>query len=99
MTHTQTTCLNRIARVKKGARSAEDGALASVIEKSATEFKLKQNLLKCKRTIQITTFNDRTLNRIEQQSELIASAIDAYENTGTLIARISNTTILAMNGR
>ena len=44
------------------------------VEKSAIE--LKQKLLKCKCTIQIATFNIRTLNRIGQQLELTASAID-----------------------
>ncbi len=54
MTHTQTTYVNRSAlrAGKKGARPAEFGALASVFEKSATEIKLKQKLLKCKKTIQ-----------------------------------------------
>ena len=75
MTHTQTTYTNRIAlRVdKKGARPAEVGALASVFEKSATELK-QSKLLKCKQTLQIATFNVRTLNRIGQLPELIASA-------------------------
>ena len=37
MTHTQTTCINRIALCtgKKGTHPAEVGALASVFEKSA----------------------------------------------------------------
>ena len=76
MTNTQTTCPNRIAlrAGKKGARPAEVGALASVFEKSATELK-QQKLLKCKHTIQIATFNVRTLNRIRQLPELTASAI------------------------
>ena len=76
MTRTQTTCINRIALCagKKGARPAKVGALASVFEKSATE--LKQKLLKCKQTIQIATFNVRTLNRIGQLPELTASAIE-----------------------
>ena len=76
MTHTQTTYINRIAlrAGKKGARPAGVGALASVFEKSATE--LKQKLLKCKQTIQIVTFNVRTLNRIGQLSELTASAVE-----------------------
>ena len=76
MTHTQTTYINRIAlhAGKKGARPAEVGALASVFEKSATE--LKQKLLKCKQTIQIVTFNVRTLNRIGQLPELTASAVE-----------------------
>ena len=76
MTNTQATYINRIALCagKKGARPAEVGALASVFEKSATE--LKQKLLKCKRTIQITTFNVRTLNRIGQLPELTVSAVE-----------------------
>ena len=37
---------------------------------------IKQKLLKCQRTIKIATFNVRTLNRIGQLPELIASAID-----------------------
>ena len=74
MTHTQTTYTNRIAlrQDKKGARPAEVGAL---IEKSATELK-RQKLLKCKQTLQIATFNVRTLNRIGQLPELIASAVE-----------------------
>ena len=77
MTHTQTTYINRIAlrTGKKGARPAEVGALASVLEKSATELK-QQKLLKCKQTIQIATFNVRTLNRIGQLPELTASAVE-----------------------
>ena len=75
MTYTQTTYTNRIALHvgKKGARPAEAGALASVFEKSATELK-QSKLLKCKQTLQIATFNVRTLNRIWQLPELIASA-------------------------
>ena len=71
MTHTQTTYINRIAlrAGKQGARPAEVGTLASVFEKSATELKIKQKLLKCKQTIQIATFNVRTLNRIGQLPE------------------------------
>ena len=78
MTHTQTTFSYRIAlrAGKKGACPAEVGALAPVFEKSATELKLKQKLLKCKRTIQIATSNVRILNRIGQLPELTASAID-----------------------
>ena len=76
MTHTQTTYINCIAlrAGKKGAHPAEVGALASMFEKSATE--LKQKLLKCKQTIQIVTFNVRTLNRIGQLPELTASAVE-----------------------
>ena len=77
MTHTQTTYINRIAlrAGKKGARPAEVGALASVFEKSATELK-QEKLLKCKQTIQIATFNVRTLNSIGQLPELTASAVE-----------------------
>ena len=77
MTHTQTICQNCIAfrAGKKGACPAEVGALASVFEKSATELK-QQKLLKCKQTIQIATFNVRTLNRIGQLPELTASAVE-----------------------
>ena len=76
MTHTQITYINRIVLCagKKGARPVEVGALASVFEKSATE--LKQKLLKYKQTIQIATFNVRTLNRIGQLPELTASAVE-----------------------
>ena len=77
MTHTQTSYINRIAlrAGKKGARFAEVGALAPVFEKSATELK-QQKQLKCKQTIQIATFNVRTLNRIRQLPELTASAVE-----------------------
>ena len=77
MTHTQTTYTNRIAlrAGKIGARPAEVGALALVFEKSATELK-RPKLLKCKQTLQIATFNVRTLNRIGQLPELIASAVE-----------------------
>ena len=60
---------------KKGAHPAEVEALASVFEKSATELK-QQKLLKCKQTIQIATFNVRTLNRIGQLPELTASVVE-----------------------
>ena len=78
MTHTQTTCLNCIALCtgKKGVHTAEVETLAPVFEKSVTELKLKQKLLKCKSTIQIVTFNVRSLNRISQLPEQTASAID-----------------------
>ena len=71
MSHTQTTCPNCIAlrTGKKGARSTEIGALATVFKKSATE-----KLLKFKSIILIATFNVRNLNRIYQLPT--ASAID-----------------------
>ena len=77
MTHIQTTYINRIAlrAGKKGVRPVEVGALASVFEKSATELK-QQKLLKCKQTIQIATFNVRTLNRIGQLPALTASVVE-----------------------
>ena len=77
MTHTQTTYTNSIAlrAGEKGVRPAEVGTLASLFEKSATELK-KQKLLKCKQTLQIANFNVRTLNRIGQLPELIASAVE-----------------------
>ena len=46
------------------------------VQKSATKLKLKQNLLKCKTTIQTTTYNVRTLNRMDQLLDLTASVID-----------------------
>ena len=52
------------------------GVVASVLEKSASELKLKQKLLKCKSTIQIVTFNVKIVDRIGQLPELTASAID-----------------------
>ena len=77
MNHTQTTYTNRIAlrTGKKGAHPAEFWALASVIDKSATELE-RPKLLKCKQTLQISTFNVRTLNRIGQLAELIESAVE-----------------------
>ena len=61
---------------KKREHPAEIRALAPVFEKSATELKLKQKVLKCKNTIYIKTLNVRTSNRIGQLPELTASAID-----------------------
>ena len=77
ITHTQTNCPNRIA-LRAGKKGV--GALVSVFEKSATELKLKQKLLKYKRTIQIATFNVRTLNRIGQLPDLTQSTIDRYKD-------------------
>ncbi len=64
MTHTQTTYTNRIA-LRAGKKVA----------RPATELK-QSKLLKCKQTLQISTFNVRTLNRIGQLPELIASAVE-----------------------
>ena len=77
MTRTQTIYINRIAlrAGKKVARPAEVGARASVFEKSATDLK-QQKLVKCKQMTQIATFNVKTLNRIGQLLELIASALE-----------------------
>ena len=62
MTHIQTTRPNCIALCtsEKGACPAEVRALAAVFEKSASELKLKQKLLKCKRTIQTREKNRLT---------------------------------------
>ena len=77
MTHTQTTYINRIAlrAGEKGEHPAEVRALAPVFEKSVTKLK-QQKLLKCKQTIQIATFNVRTLNRIGQLPDLTASTLE-----------------------
>ena len=81
MTYTQTTCINCITLCmgKKWMRPVEVGALASVFEKSAAELK-QQKLLKCKQTIQIVTFNVRTLSRIGQLPELTASVVEHKHN-------------------
>ena len=63
-------------RVNGGGTSCWGWSPGPRFEKSTTELKLKQKLLKCKSTIQIATFNVRTLNRIGQLPELTASAID-----------------------
>ena len=75
MTHTQTTCPNRIALRAGKKRARPAGVGASVFEKSGTELK-QQKLLKGKHTIQIATFNVWTLNRVGQLPELTASVID-----------------------
>ena len=78
MTLNQTTCPNRITlhTGKKETRSAEVRAQAPGFEKSTRELKHKQKLIKYKSTMQIATFDVRTLNRIGQLPELTASAID-----------------------
>ena len=47
-----------------------------MFKKLATELKLKEKLLEYKYTIQIVTFNIRTLNKIGQLPELTQSTID-----------------------
>ena len=74
MIHTQTTRPNRIA-----LHAGKKRACLAEVEKSAAELK-QQKLLKCKHTIQIATFNIRTLNRIGQLPELTASTIDQKIN-------------------
>ena len=59
---------------KQGLCSAQDGALVPVFEKSATELKPQQKLLKCKGIVHIAKLNVRTLNRISQQLEMTACA-------------------------
>ena len=72
-----------------------------MFEKSATELKLKQKLLKFKSTIQIVSFNVRTLNRIGKLPELTASVIDKNIDIiciqDTFIAKILNTTITELS--
>ena len=76
MTLHQTARPNRIAlhAGKQNACSAEVGALAQVFKESATEPKPKPNLLRYKSIVNIVTFNDRTLNTVNQLPELTASA-------------------------
>ena len=77
LTHIQITCPNRIflraGKKKRGASCWVWSPGREKFDKSATE--LNQKLLKCKHTIQIATFNVRTLNRIGKLPELTASAI------------------------
>ena len=83
MMNTQTTCPNRITpRSRKGERPSGIRDLARVFEKSTTEFKLKQILLKCKSIIQIATFKVGYLYRKGQLSELTAPVI--YHNIETI---------------
>ena len=58
----------------QGAHSAVVLVLASAFQKSATE--PKNRLLKCKHATMISTFNVRTLAKINQISELTASATE-----------------------
>ena len=78
MTLTRTICPNHIAlhASKQGARSAEVGVLVSVFEKSVTELKRSQKLLKCKRIVHIATLNIGTVNKISQLLELKASTAE-----------------------
>ena len=69
MTHTQTTCPNRVL-----LRLEPRPQCWKISYRAQTKTKIN----KCKHTIQIATFNVRTLNRIGQQPELTASAI--YHN-------------------
>ena len=74
MTLIQTLFPNHITLQKQGACSAEVRALAPVFEKSSTEFKPEPKQLRCKNIVNIETFNDRTLNTVNQLPELTASA-------------------------
>ena len=71
--HVQTSL--HFVRVKKGCvlMRLESWPQCSINQLQRSNSK---KLLKCKRTIQIATFNVRTLNRIRQLPELTASAID-----------------------
>jgi len=66
---------SRIARraVKQGARPTAVKASPASVEKSARDPNHK--LLKCKKTILLSTFNVRTLHTINQVPELTANAI------------------------
>ena len=75
MTHTQTTYINHIALRAGKKKGCVQLRLEPVFEKSATELK-QQKLLKCKQTIQIATFNVKTLNIIGQLPELTASPVE-----------------------
>ena len=76
MNLTQFRRSNRIARRAgyQGARSAEVSTLGPVFEKSDTESNNHGSLLKCRKSIKISTFNVRSLNSLHQTGELIASA-------------------------
>ena len=100
MSFTQPRRSNSIVRRTgyQGALSASVLVLTTAFEKSATE--PKQRLLKIKSTITISTFNVRTLSRISQLSELVASAatynidiISIQENDMTMTFEICLYTI------
>ena len=78
MTLIQTVYPNHIALRTRNQEACfvEIGILASAFEKSATELKHKQKLLKCKSTVYIATLNVRTLNRIDQLLVLTEHNID-----------------------
>ena len=63
------------ARVKTGRIQQRLEPWPQCSKKSATEVK-QQKLQKCEQTIQISTVNVRTLNRIGQLPELTASAVE-----------------------
>ena len=78
MAQTQITDTNRIA-LRAGKKRGASYWFCSPglsVRKISYRAQTKTKLLKCKRTIQIATFNVRTLNRIRQLPELTASAID-----------------------
>ena len=95
MTQTQITCPNRITFSvgKKGACSAEVGALDPVFEK-ISRTQTKKKLLEYKSTIQIATFKVRSLKRLGQLPELTTSAIEnnvdigCVHNTDTIRVKI-----------
>ena len=66
----------RIARRAgyQGARSAVGKTLPQCL-KYQLQSQTRTPLIKCKRTTTVSTFNVRTLNTINQLSELVASAI------------------------
>ena len=78
MNHTQNTSINRIA-LRAGKKGRVQLRLEPWLQGSKNQLQSsnkKEKLLKCKQTIQIATFNVRTLNRIGQLPELTVSAVE-----------------------
>ena len=78
----QTVCSNRIAlrAGKQEVHSAEIGFDPSV-QRSATELIPKPKLLRCKNIVNITIFNVRTLNTLNQLPELLTYAAEHSKDT------------------
>ena len=78
MTITQIICPNRIALCagKKGCVLLKLELWSQCLKNPLQSSNTKQKLLKRKNTIQIATFNVRTLNGIGQQGELTASVVE-----------------------
>ena len=114
MTHTQTTCPNRIAvrASKKRTRPAEVGSLDPLCEKSATELKLKQKLLigprapkslnsieKIPLRMMIATFNgDPSATIISSNVSEETDPIDFYNELSSLVRSILKHNVLVIGG-